>query len=35
MPQRAWGCATIKTLGATITPVAAPTATILVADLLP
>jgi hypothetical protein len=34
MPQRASGYATIKTLGATITPVAAPSANILVADLL-
>ena len=35
MPQRAWGYPTIKTLGSTITSVAAPSETILVTDLLP
>jgi hypothetical protein len=35
MPQQASSNATMKALGATITPVAAPSATILVADVLP
>jgi hypothetical protein len=35
MPPRVSGYSTMQALGATITPVAAPSAGILIADLLP